>query len=364
MSIAGKTGGGSRVEFADPHVQAAPVEAEVTRVRPLTGAWRWLLIAATAATIFLCINQQFTLRFFVGYTQLNTEYFYLLILCMLPFTFPIFPATNSAPLDRVPWYDAVLFVATVVASAYLMLNVRAAAELGWEFSGAPMPVIAAGFAMWVILMEALRRTGGWSLLLSVLPFTVYPLFADARWLGPLRGQQSTLEQATAYHTLSNESVLGIPIQAFADTVIGFLVFGTALMMTGAGKFFINLAFALCGTFRGGAAKVCIFASGLLGMMSGSIVSNVLTAGTMTIPAMKRSGFRASYAGAIEACASTGAVIAPPVMGATAFVIAQFLNVSYAEVAVAAIIPAALYYLGLFMQVDSYAARHGLKGIAR
>ena len=217
---------------------------------------------------------------------------------------------------------------------------RKAAELGWEFAGAPMPVIVAGFVMWVLLMEGLRRTGGWSLLLSVLPFTVYPLFADARWLGPLRGQQSTLEQATAYHTLSNESVLGIPIQAFADTVIGFLVFGTALMMTGAGKFFINLAFALCGTFRGGAAKVGIFASGLLGMMSGSIVSNVLTAGTMTIPVMKKTGFRASYAGAIEACASTGAVLAPPVMGATAFVIAQFLNVSYAEVALAAIIPAA------------------------
>jgi TRAP transporter 4TM/12TM fusion protein len=164
--------------------------------------------------------------------------------------------------------------------------------------------------------------------------------------------------------LSNESLLGIPIQAFADTVIGFLVFGTALMMTGAGKFFINLSFSLCGTFRGGAAKVCIFASGLLGMMSGSIVSNVLTAGTMTIPVMKKSGFRASYAAAIEACASTGAVLAPPVMGATAFVMAQFLNVSYAEVALAAVIPAILYYAGLFMQVDAYAARHGLVGIPR
>jgi TRAP transporter 4TM/12TM fusion protein len=100
------------------------------------------------------------------------------------------------------------------------------------------------------------------------------------------------------------------------------------------------------------------------MMSGSIISNVLTAGTMTIPVMKKSGFRASYAAAIEACASTGAVLAPPVMGATAFVIAQFLNVSYADVALAAIIPAVLYYAGLFMQVDSYAARHGLKGIPR
>jgi TRAP transporter 4TM/12TM fusion protein len=348
----------------DPHAASGPIEGEVTRVRKLTGPWRWLLLAATAATVLLCINQQFTLRFFVGYTQLNTEYYYLLTLCMLPFTFLLFPAGAWAPVDRVPWYDLVLAILTAAAAGYLMLNVREAAELGWEFGGAPPGVIAMGIVMWVVLMEALRRTGGWSLLLSVLPFTVYPLFADQHWLGPLRGNQSTLEQATSYHMLSSESLLGIPIQAFAETVIGFLIFGTALMMTGAGKFFINLAFAICGTFRGGAAKVGIFASGLLGMMSGSIVSNVLTAGTMTIPTMKRTGFSASYAGAIEACASTGAVLAPPVMGATAFVIAEFLNVGYAEVAVAAVIPAALYYLALFMQVDAYAARNGLKGLPR
>jgi TRAP transporter 4TM/12TM fusion protein len=354
-----------KVVFDDPHAGVGGLqEAEVTRVRTLRGGWRWMLVVATAATILLCINQQFTLRFFVGYTQLNTEYFYLLIALMLPFTFLIFPGTKKAPLDRIPWYDLALFIATFCSAIWLMMNIRKAAALGWEFAGAPMPVIAGGLVMWAALMEALRRTGGWSLLLCVFPFTVYPLVAESRWLGPFRGTQSTLEQATAYHVLSGESLLGIPVQAFADTVIGFLVFGTALMMTGAGKFFINIAFALCGTFRGGAAKVCIFASGLLGMMSGSIISNVLTAGTMTIPVMKKSGFRASYAAAIEACASTGAVLAPPVMGATAFVIAQFLNVSYAEVALAAIIPAVLYYLGLFMQVDSYAARHKLAGIPR
>ncbi|MBN9004310.1 MAG: TRAP transporter permease [Rhizobiales bacterium] len=354
-----------RIEFDDPHAGTENLqEAEVTRVRVLQGGWRWALVVATAATILLCINQQFSLRFFIGYTQLNTEYFYLLIALMLPFTFLIFPGAETSPLDRIPWYDVLLFVMTIGASIELMMHVRKAAEAGWEFGGAPTSVIVAGLLMWAVLMEALRRTGGWSLLLSVFPFTVYPLFAESSWLGPFRGTESTIEQATSYHVLSGESLLGIPIQAFADTVIGFLVFGTALMMTGAGKFFINLAFALCGTFRGGAAKVCIFASGLLGMMSGSIISNVLTAGTMTIPVMKKSGFRASYAGAIEACASTGAVLAPPVMGATAFVIAQFLNISYAEVAMAAIIPAALYYLGLFMQVDSYAARHGLKGIPR
>src|SRR5258705_2270901 len=331
-----------RVNSDEPHAGIGNLqEAEVSRVRVLRGAWRWGLIVATAVTILLCINQQFSLRFFIGYTQLNTEYFYLLIALMLPFTFLIFPNSENSPLDRVPWYDILFFVLTFGSAIVLMRSVRKAAEAGWEFDGGPTTVIVAGLVMWVVLMEALRRTGGWSLLLSVLPFTVYPLFADAKWLGPFRGTQSTLEQATSYHVLSGESLLGIPIQAFADTVIGFLVFGTALMMTGAGKFFINLAFAMCGTFRGGAAKVCIFASGLLGMMSGSIISNVLTAGTMTIPVMKKSGFRASYAGAIEACASTGAVLAPPVLGATAFVMAQFMKTRYADVALAATIPSVL-----------------------
>lgn len=352
------------MELDDPHGVADLQESEVSRVRALHGVWRWALILATLATILLCINQQFSLRFFVDVTQLNTEYFYLLIALMLPFTFLIFPGTSKADLDRVPWYDVVLFVATFAAAIFLMMNIRKAAQFGWEFDGAPKPVIAAGLVMWFVLMEALRRTGGWSLLLSVFPFTLYPLFADAKWLGPFRGTQSTLEQTTAYHVLSGESLLGIPIQAFADTVIGFLVFGTALMMTGAGKFFINIAFAMCGTFRGGAAKVCIFASGLLGTVGGSIVSNVLTAGTMTIPAMKKTGFTPSYSGAIEACASTGAVLAPPVLGATAFVMAQFMNTSYADVALAATIPSILYYFGLFAQVDSYAARHKLEGIPR
>jgi TRAP transporter 4TM/12TM fusion protein len=355
----------NKIVVTDPHVEDTGLsESEVTRIRTLRGVWRWALVALTLATILLCMNQQFGWRFFVGYTQLNTEYFYLLIGLMLPFTFLIFPGWSKAPLDRIPWYDAALFFITLGTSLYLMRFIRAAASNGWEFGGAPTGVFIAGLIMWALLMEALRRAGGWSLLLSVFPFTVYPLFADEKWLGPFRGSQSDLYIVTSYHMLSGESLLGIPMQAFADTVIGFLVFGTALMMTGAGKFFINLSFALCGTFRGGAAKVCVFASGLLGTVGGSIVSNVLTAGTMTIPTMKRTGFTPSYAGAIEACASTGAVLAPPVLGATAFVMAQFMNVSYAEVALAATLPSVLYYAGLYMQVDAYAARHKLKGLQR
>src|SRR6185436_5898434 len=176
-AVSSPTGGGpaepAKVELADPLVAVADLqEAEVSRIRTLKGGWRWLLIVLTAATILLCINQQFSLRFFIDYTQLNTEYFYLLIALMLPFTFLIFPGTETAPLDRIPWYDLLLFVATFAASIWLMLNVRKAAQFGWESDGAPRNVIAAGLVMWVVLMEALRRTGGWSLLLSVLPFTV------------------------------------------------------------------------------------------------------------------------------------------------------------------------------------------------
>src|SRR6478609_6075881 len=149
-----------RVVFDDPHGAAGNMqEAEVTRVRSLRGAWRWALVAATAATILLCINQQFSLRFFIGYTQLNTEYFYLLIALMLPFTFLIFPGGETSPLDRIPWYDIVLFIATFVCAILLMRSVRKAAEAGWEFGGAPMNVIVAGVIMWAVLMEALRRTG-------------------------------------------------------------------------------------------------------------------------------------------------------------------------------------------------------------
>ena len=113
---------------------------------------------------------------------------------MLPFTFLIFPGSQKASMTRLPWYDVVLFVSTAAASLYLMLNIREAAELGWEFGDPPQSIIWAGYVMWAVLMEALRRTGGWSLMLCVLPFTVYPLFAGADWLGPLRGDQSTLDQ--------------------------------------------------------------------------------------------------------------------------------------------------------------------------
>jgi TRAP transporter 4TM/12TM fusion protein len=164
--------------------------------------------------------------------------------------------------------------------------------------------------------------------------------------------------------ISSESSFGIPMRAFGGLVIGFIVFGAVLQRTGGGKFFNDLALALVGRYRGGAAKVAIFASGFMGSMSGSVISNVLTTGAVSIPAMKRTGFAPSYAAATEACASTGGVLMPPVMGATAFVMASFLSRPYADIAVAAAIPSILFYFGLFVQIDAYSAREGLKGMRR
>ncbi|UYN93384.1 MAG: TRAP transporter fused permease subunit [Enhydrobacter sp.] len=340
--------------------------SEGPRTRRLPTFWLVVLLAWTTVAIVLCFNQQFTLRFFIGFTLLDTEYYWGLVLVLLPLAFILYPIKPGLHVDRVPFYDVLLFLLTSAIAIVLIATARASAAEGWEYSAssmAPPWIMWGAVAMWALVLEALRRAGGFVLFAIMGFFSLFPLFAGSM-PAPLTASSVDLLDTAAYHIFSRESVLGIPMRAFAELVIGFLIFGIALQYSGAGAFFINLAFALCGTFRGGAAKVAIFSSGLLGSMSGSVISNVLTTGTMTIPAMKKTGFRPAQAGAIEACASTGAVLAPPVMGATAFVMAEFLNISYAEVALAAAVPAALYFFALFMQIDYYAGRHRMVGMPR
>jgi TRAP transporter 4TM/12TM fusion protein len=173
-----------------------------------------------------------------------------------------------------------------------------------------------------------------------------------------------IQDVAIFHILGEESLFGVALNSFAMLVFGFILFGVALQYTGGGPFFINLAFAMLGHKRGGAAKVAVVASGLMGSMSGGPITNVLTTGPLSIPAMCRTGFSRGYAAGVEACASTGGVMMPPIMGATAFVMASFLGVSYVTVAVAAIVPSFLYFFGLYMQIDAYSARNGLKGLPK
>jgi len=344
----------------------APVADEGPRFRQLSMSWRVLLIVWTLLSIALCFNQQFTLRFFMDVTLLDTEYYWALVGLLLPLAFILYPVKPGLHADHVPLYDIALFLLTSAITVGLISTARESALSGWEYSAhmvAPGWIMAAAVMFWALALEALRRAGGFVLFAIMAVFSAFPLYSSMM-PQPLTSPSVDVLEAAAYHIFSRESVLGIPMRAFAELVIGFLIFGTALQYTGAGAFFINFAFALCGHLRGGAAKVAIFSSGLLGSMSGSVISNVLTTGTMTIPAMKRTGFRPAVAGAIEACASTGAVLAPPVMGATAFIMAEFLNISYATVAMAAAVPAILFYFALFMQIDCMAGRDKMIGMPK
>ncbi len=338
---------------------ATPSPGPEGRVRwaPLRALFALLTLAACG----LAVNQLFNLQV-LGLVILETQYLYLLAGIFLALVFLAFPAHARAPGGRVPWYDLLLAVAALATCGYFAATAERSLLEGWEFM-APPAATWTSFALWLLILEAARRCGGWIILAVILLFSLYPTFAD-RVPGPISGFAQPLPETIVFHILSTESAFGIPMRAFGELVIGFILFGAALQYTGGGRFFTHLALALVGGFRGGAAKVAIFASGFMGSMSGSVISNVLTTGAVSIPAMRRSGFAGRYAAGIEACASTGGVLMPPVMGTTAFVMASFLGRPYIEIALAAAIPSLLFYLGLFIQIDAYAARHRLAGIPR
>jgi TRAP transporter 4TM/12TM fusion protein len=338
-----------------------PANAEL-RYRRLGPVWRAALLSSAVISFALGLYKAFNLGNTFGYVIIDNQYFYAILTVLLPLAFFVFPATPKSPLDRVPWYDVVLTLAAFAIAATLTGFANQIVDLGWEYA-APDHMQYVGIALWVLVLEATRRAGGNIVAVIIGLVSIYPLFAGSL-PGILEGSTETPGDTAAFHALSTESIIGIPFRAFANLVIGFLIFGVALQHTGGGKFFINLAFALLGHVRGGPAKVAIFASGLMGSMSGSVITNVLTTGSMSIPAMKRIGFQPHVAGGVEACASTGGVLMPPVMGATAFIMAINLEVPYRDIVIAAVIPSVLYFFALFMQIDAYAAKMKLSGIDR
>jgi TRAP transporter 4TM/12TM fusion protein len=206
-----------------------------------------------------------------------------------------------------------------------------------------------------LVLEALRRCTGWALLSVVIFFFGYGLVAHYAPMA-LRGKPADFIPLITYIAFDTNAMLGSPLKVGAEIVILFLLMGEALIRAGGGEFFIDLARALLGHKRGGPAKICVVGSALFGMISGSAVSNVASIGPLTIPMMIRTGYSPRDAGAIEAVGSTGGQLMPPVMGAAAFLMAEFLELPYAEIALAAAIPAVLYYLALYWQVDLMAAK--------
>jgi TRAP transporter 4TM/12TM fusion protein len=277
---------------------------------------------------------------------------------MLAFT--TFPAWSGAPRRRIPIYDWVLGVLGVVVALYLLVFYR---EIALRPGLPTTPDIVVSIIGMVLLVEAARRAVGPALAFIATLMLIYIFIGP--WLPGLLGHKgATLARVSSQMWLTSEGIFGVALGVSTSVVFLFVLFGSLLEKAGAGNYFIQIAFAMLGTYRGGPAKAGVVASGMTGMISGSSIANTVTTGTFTIPLMKRVGYPAVKAGAIESAAGVNGQLMPPVMGAAAFLIAEYVGISYAEVVKHAFLPAFLTYGALFYIVDIEAAKLNLRGLPR
>jgi TRAP transporter 4TM/12TM fusion protein len=300
------------------------------------------------------------LHLVLGLVILRQQYLALLLALTLGAIFLSVPAGRVSGPSVLPWYDSILSLLGLVVGLYLVIYYP---ELIYTMGELRPERIFLGVLAIVLVVEATRRILGWVMVVLVALFLLYARYADLV-PGPLRSKASSWERLVTHLYIGNDSLLGIPLDVIGTIVLAFVLFGQLLLATGGAKFLTDFCMATLGRVRGGPAKMAVVASGLFGTMSGSAVANVATTGVVTIPLMKKIGYRPHVAGAIEAAASNGGQLVPPIMGAAAFVMAEFLAKPYREIAVAAILPAVLYYTILFIQIDLEAAKRGLKGLPR
>lgn len=261
-------------------------------------------------------------------------------------------------LEKIRWFGFTLAALGLYSASYIAINYKELALRPGDYL--QIDIIVAILAV-LILLEAGRRVLGLALSIIAIIFLAYD------FLGPYMPELiihkgASLNKLSGHMFLTTEGIFGVPLGVSAGFVFLFVLFGSLLDKAGAGEYFINLAFALLGKFRGGPAKASVVASGFTGIMSGSSIANTVTTGTFTIPLMKRTGFTPEKAGAVEVAASTNGQLMPPVMGAAAFIIAEFLGLSYTDVIYAAFIPAFISYFALFFIVHLEALKLGLKGL--
>ena len=311
---------------------------------------RWLMVAFSAYciidTVFLSTRQEVRLPMFVG--------------LILLFGFLTFPAKKGDErVNHMPWYDIVLLIAGPGAYFFYAVNAQNVVQMSARVMQNDLYMII-GLIGILALVELCRRCVGLPILCVAGVLLVYTFFN----LGGSADFKMTLYQVirTMFYTFNG--IFGGPISVCAKFIVVFIIFGAFLERTGISSFFIDLANAIAGWTSGGPAKVAVISSALCGMVSGSSVGNTVTTGSVTIPMMKRTGYKPEFAGAVEAAASTGGQIMPPIMGAAAFLMAEYMNVTYGQVTLWAILPAVLYFGGIFISVHLEAKKLGLRGIPR
>ena len=287
-----------------------------------------------------------------------------LLLCFL-----MFPAARSLATRQIPIYDIVLALVGAGCALYLWFGYEGLVDrdgilmnvdvFGFSF---PFEAVLGGVGM-LLLMEATRRSIGLPLVIVAGVFIVYSIFGQSM-PDIISHRGLSLTRLIGYHWLGGEAIFGIPIDVSVSFVFLFVLFGALMDKAGAGKYFLDLSFAMVGKYRGGPAKAAILASGMTGAISGSSIANVVTTGTFTIPVMRSVGMSAVKAGAIEVAASTNGQLMPPIMGAAAFIIAELIGISYFEVVKAAFIPAVSSYIALIYISHLEAMKLGLKGLPK
>lgn len=274
--------------------------------------------------------------------------------------FLLFPPTKNSPRNTLPWYDIVLGLIGMACWLYIVVNFDSLVRR----SGNNTPLdVAVGIVGILVLFESCRRIVGLPIMIIAGSFIVFA-FAGKYLPGFLHHRGYSLQRVVCHLFYNTEGIMGTPIGACSTFIFLFILFGALLEKTGIGHFFIDVCNALAGGASGGPAKVAVLSSALLGTVSGSSVSNTVGSGSFTIPMMKKLGYKGEFAGAVEAAASTGGQIMPPIMGAAAFLMAESLGLPYITIVKAAIVPAILYFTGIFITVHLEAKKLGLKGLPK
>jgi TRAP transporter 4TM/12TM fusion protein len=316
------------------------------------------ILIAIGASLLTLGSLAWAIQFYrnvLGVVLLNEQFLAGMLGLALALVFLTQPAREGAPRPYVPWYDWICAALSVAIGVYIYLNF---ADLSEQVTARPTDGLIVGFIAIPLVIEGLRRVAGPTLVIVVVAFLVYALVGDMV-PGQLAGRPVKLTQLAYYLTWDPGSMLGLPMVVSTTIVIAFVFFGQVLFASGGSAFFTDISLALMGRYRGGSAKIAVTASSLFGTISGSAVSNVTSTGVITIPLMRQGGYPAHVAAAIESVASTGGQLMPPVMGAAAFLMAEFLQVPYRDVVIAALLPALLYYFALFVQADLLAGRIGI-----
>lgn len=329
-------------------------DKDSSKLRKLVGP---IAIVATVIAIVMSLFHVYTAAF--G-TLLAMKQRSLHVVFAFALGFLLYPAWKNSSKEKPSILDYILMVLSVVVFGYIFMNVEAIA-----IKGGQMTQIDYIFGVLAILLtlEVTRRVVGPELPIVTIVFLIYAYFGR-KMPGMLAHRGFGVQRIVSHMYLTTEGILGTPLGVSSTFVFMFILFGAFLEKTGVGKFFIDFAFALTGNTKSGPAMTSVVSSGLMGSISGSSVANTVTTGAFTIPLMKRTGYPPYYAGAVEAAASTGGQIMPPVMGAAAFIMADFTGFKYIEIVKAAIIPALLYYLAIGTMVHLEACKRDLKGVPK